>query len=163
MAVFHQSAMNELSLIYRAKLRDPTIPNVEDMECVKEACRELVGILGVWCTTKPIADLGTAIIQVSAKEELGADEFDGRITHQSLAPTADRTNLMTLSYLGREKRDVLFQSLRLAERILSNWLWLAIFSGCGAMFSMTNCVPGLRDMLVPGNFESVDSFILGKQ
>ena len=77
------SALLELLAIY-VKLCNQKPSSSESFELCKEVAIKVCRECGIWQSTEPLAFLAVGVIAVQARNELKADNFDERITVESL-------------------------------------------------------------------------------
>lgn len=126
MAIIPPSALENLKHLLEKELATSGDgrPNIESFELVKELGMQVARLLGVWCTTKCLADLSATIIQVKAMVELKKDLPDPRIDHSSLAPAKDCSNLAVLKQKPVNLQLRLREECISAKEAISAWLWL---------------------------------------
>lgn len=122
-----EQAMHDLAAIHERKLRAWQPGQYEELEFIRELFTNVVRSGGVWSTTKPLADLATAIVQVTAKHATGDVDYDARITHGSLAPAKSPGSLTELLKLADVERRQLLDEGRVGEQFLFAWMRL-VFS-----------------------------------
>lgn len=93
-------------------------------ENVKEVCIHIAHYCGICSTTKPLADMCTAVIsaKVLSQQNLPVEELL-KIDHKCLGATAERSGLNVLKTLRSSVRDRIKADCELAMSTIAAWMW----------------------------------------
>lgn len=114
-----------MARVYEKKVILPEDAHMErEFENVKETCILIAQHCGIWATTKPLADMCTAVIsaKVLSQQKLPTTELL-KIDHKSLGARGDRASLNTLKTLRSNVRDRIKADSELAMSTIACWIW----------------------------------------
>lgn len=126
-----------LASFYQLSLKARDAGVVEDeFEVVKETGIQLVQHLGVWASTKPLADLSTAVIAAKVIAELGPKADVKPICHASLGAAVEMKNIGYLSTLEPKVLERIGFMARLANQHIRCWLWSDEVIGVDILYNL---------------------------
>ena len=103
------------------ELEDPAATN--HFEVTKELCVRILRHCGVWSSTKPFADLATAVISAKVLNDKPTCDLN-TITYASLAPSQQTRTFAELVSLSSDAvRARLSLEVTMATTVITGWIW----------------------------------------